>query len=319
MMDQLTPEGSPLLFHYTSEKSLYSILASNQLWFNESRNMNDYTEGKWFINEILPVLLGDTFQKNDLFFNKIFRKHLQKIADIQESYSFFIGSFCNHFDRKENRQENLENIKKDLFGLLSMWRSYGNNGYAIIFNKDKLLQATKSEFEKNGGARCETCYFIQEVDYVYPDHSSMENFKSKHEEHISKVIKIFNYENNIEETVMFDGVKSLYFLSSLTKHLGFEEEKEFRIPIYSSPRLKQSPDVINSGKTMCKYIYHDNNVRLIFEPNQPKISECIEYIIIGPGTKENHRRKENNLKYFLMENGLDHLVDRIRICAIPFV
>ncbi len=150
------------LYHYTNWEGLLGILDSQLLWATHFRFLNDYSEIKLFVetklpNILYPIVLRESqsfLEKNldkkerfeqeahalELVVRDEISKFIKRLYDSFEE-QIYISSFCPEIEDKEKKGVN-EN------GLLSQWRSYGQDGgFAIVFDADSLKQRLDQEAE----------------------------------------------------------------------------------------------------------------------------------------------------------------------------
>lgn len=149
-------EAHPELFHYTSAGGLEGILRSQSLWGTHWQYLNDAGELRHF-SEKLPSLLKDTriAAAEELARNKDgfkewaesqggievlvdeevrglvrdFQDSLVPLDPTQQIFEFYVTSFCTP-------EGSFEEVRTH--GLISMWRCYGNGGYALVFDTAEL-------------------------------------------------------------------------------------------------------------------------------------------------------------------------------------
>lgn len=302
-----------VLYHYTSEEALKSILRSQTLWATHYKFLNDPTEIEQMKNVLVAIVTPEIKQairiqqrrslaarlriKKSGGLNVVAATQSEEIIDVLYRVTFgentggdsfaepYIVSFCSHDNDRPYTQEN---------GLLSQWRGYGrDSGCAIIFDCKRLAEVLKDKEDEN--------YYssgsIGDVVYEGNDERFQDEFSSFLEE-LQKYIK----------GVFTDGEEDLRnlfpeFINSASrfKHQAFEEEREVRI--ISSPmtkrlleRLKQSdPDAEIQDKPL-KKIYrrkHPENKNAwvpyikLFESIDDELLP-IRKIIIGPGRDQSY-------------------------------
>lgn len=154
-------EVHPELFHYTSAGGLEGILRSQSLWSTHWKYLNDAGELQHF-SEKLPSLLkgarvavAEEFARNRDDFREwaesqggieeLVDAEVQELAHVfqdsvvspdptRQIFEFYVTSFCTP-------EGSFEEVRSH--GLLSMWRYYGNGGYALVFDTaevDRLLR-----------------------------------------------------------------------------------------------------------------------------------------------------------------------------------
>ena len=136
----------------------------------------------------------------------------------------YIASFCT-----------TENDEIKHHGLLSQWRSYGQDGgYAIVFDTAQLVSLVKQENEKWG-------YQLIGADVVYSPHADEKLWHKKFREEMGEDIdKISTGIRDFMKTNSVQYLDSTYdpFVSCACryKHWGFHEEREVRIVAILHPR-----------------------------------------------------------------------------------
>lgn len=154
-------EVHPELFHYTSAGGLEGILRSQSLWGTHWQYLNDAGELRHF-SEKLPSLLkaarislAEEFARNTGGFKewaesqggieglvdaevqglvRVFQDSVVSPDPTQQIFEFYVTSFCTP-------EGSFEGVRTH--GLISMWRYYGNGGYALVFDTaelDRLLR-----------------------------------------------------------------------------------------------------------------------------------------------------------------------------------
>lgn len=100
-----------VLYHYTSSHVLHSIIQKSSIWLSINHHLNDYNEGKIFINALLEKVGGK--EKAD---------NISNLIATLDCYMFCVST------------------EKDL---LSQWRGYAVNGagVAIGFKRRALVEA----------------------------------------------------------------------------------------------------------------------------------------------------------------------------------
>jgi hypothetical protein len=212
-----------LLAHYTSLEVLEKIVQHNELWFSHPFFMNDIQEMRFGIAEGCKVF--DKFSRHQEFIALCGTEvRAAKLAsyffgclsafELKNKFDVYVLCFSDHDDVAAAD------------GLLSMWRGYGanGNGAALIFKIDHLKPSEHSPL------------LLGKVVYA-TDAERVKWF----EEMFRKGLKILQSESisddklHIAAMVMFDSMKLFALLS---KHQGFQEEKEWRI-IYLPDRDKR--------------------------------------------------------------------------------
>ena len=229
------------LFHYTSFEAFESIIRSQVLRATHFWHTNDETE---FVHVSGPMrqalapiveriakgpppdqklleaiqLHGsvDTFVQSEV--GHIFRVAFNHMRECGPQFGMapaFICCFCDHSDDDAYTQEN---------GLLSMWRGYGSDGVALVFDCEKLkacLDRERAEFKYLGhGQLLEVAYSLK--DDVFKQHFG--DFVALLECNARKYL--------IDHKSDVDFHKLLLQAAAGYKHHAFVEEREVRIALF---------------------------------------------------------------------------------------
>jgi len=271
--------------------------------------MNDKYEliqGIQITNEIFKSIFK--FKKSFILHNKI---------DLFNEYNLF------------NKQNNniyifcLSEIKRnDNNGILSMWRGYGNNG-----NGAALI--LKPNYLHNALARFNSDFYFHKIKYC--------NNKS-FERNLISIVEEFcaltrRYEKLIVTNVEFSKLicqilfKKLTIESLTLKHIGFKEEKEWRLLFFK-------PNNINNIKLYNCYLNENIELKLKLNINSYleilstdasaiSINDLFCKIILGPtALDDTHSLRSKltieSLKDFLNDKGLTKMAKNIVQSSIPY-
>lgn len=249
--------------HYTNAETAFKLIKNQEIWLRNVAVMNDFREfehGK----ECLVKLLDDSEEGqalknifnviNPVIFDEVYSNFKNWGPFIKDD--FYISCFSEHKN------------KDDDIGKLSMWRAYGGNaGVAIIFKQDFF-----SEIYTNYGLD------FSSVAYLNADELKQEI------NHLTTTIS-----SNIEQIKSLPIKDLIFYLFNIfrfsalcNKHVGFDEEKEWRLIAIASQNIKndlisQEIETIrgipqNILKIRLKGIALDN---LVFK-------DMIHKVIIGP-------------------------------------
>jgi hypothetical protein len=278
------------LFHYTTAKGLMGILHSNTIWASAHHCTNDLSEFKIASQLVTKMILSLTRSHSSasLQLNRMVSHTIRKtIEKSLSNINCFITSFCIAQD---------DEVFKN--GLLSQWRSYGSSqGYAIVFNKEKLIDELKKS--NITGVLSSVSYieddnvdlkhfqkdYIQEVinplqrstvpkalPPIHIDETNLDTFMDLHKNFISKLCLI-------EGDKISDMYHQFLNLITLTKNQHFKEENEHRLSYY----VKDTKGLVHSFE----------KDGLITPYVSPKIDlhSCISKIIIGPSFRSDDRKR----------------------------
>lgn len=158
-------EVHPELFHYTCINGVKGILRSQSLWGTHWKHLNDAGELKHFSEKLSSLLkaarfaAAEEFARNRADFKEWINSQggIEKVIDTevqglvrvfqnsvvqpdpeQQVFEFYVTSFCTP-------EGSFEEVRTH--GLLSMWRSYAEGGYALVFDTAKLDRLLRMEAE----------------------------------------------------------------------------------------------------------------------------------------------------------------------------
>ncbi|HEY1090112.1 MAG TPA: DUF2971 domain-containing protein, partial [Burkholderiaceae bacterium] len=204
------PEVRPLFAHYTSIGTLEGIMRSDEVWFSNPLYMNDLEELRFGLNEGINALRSHVGLKSafgsEARYEEFVRHFENSYSEFSEKHAFdtYVLCFAEH-DPSDND------------GQLSMWRGYGGNGggAAIVFDSAAIRFAQNSPL------------IIAKVTYL-----------SAADRRIWIERKLDQFTTLVEQVRIPD--RDLYYVAKgllerfkvfalFTKHVGFKEEKEWRI------------------------------------------------------------------------------------------
>ena len=287
-------EQYPQLYHYTNEAGVFGILRSQSLWATNYQSLNDEREIKLFLEDVLPKILlpkvqnlffkimtesdwhAEYFFRNEQTLEELALSEFNRYLDILFR-NFEDGIFVTSFTGLTEDQ----NINDH--GLLSQWRSYGEDGgYSIVFDSDKLWRMCVKERRNNA------IMSIGMGDVVYSDDETQ--IERELNEDILKIEKsILYFLNKISRGENYSPGKlafnELVGAMCRYKHFGFKEEREVRIySILTPPSISDnlSPKQIHQTSTGKKYIelYKDIEdklpiVKIIVGPHKNKFERAL--------------------------------------------
>lgn len=197
--------------HYTNADTAYKIIKNQEIWLRNIALMNDYMEfehGKKLLIDLIErtpegKLLKDSFDNiyPDLF-QDVFSKFESWAPYIKND--FYISCFSEH---KVAEDKNI--------GRLSMWRAYGGNaGVAIIF-KDELFKLLAE---------------VAQLDFSSVAYYSKEQLRSEIAKLAQSISSNLDNIKNIEANKLQSNLFNIFRFAALcNKHVGFEEEQEWRL------------------------------------------------------------------------------------------
>ena len=226
--------------------------------------MNDFSEIQYGINLIRTILSNDIgtnlqnvllnykFENNKPIFNKVRDQLFNENTGewISHRFNTYITCLTEH-DETENK-----------IGRLSMWRAYGggNNGVAIVFRKGYIFE----DYEKNGISLSPVAYFS--------------NDDKKIKDEFERIINNINDNKDFLKTIKSNTIYNL-ILNALRaaivsiKHVGFSEEKEWRLVAHKDDIIKNYTPSIEAPRGIAQPVFkipfHITNIeRIIIGPTQ---------------------------------------------------
>jgi hypothetical protein len=269
-----------ILYHYTNEESLKSILSSQTLWSTHYQRMNDGKELRHFPEYLLKRL----DEKSNKKFSKRKIKKLIKSSDIvlhnfldgvEESVppEIYVTCFCLDGNSKQLRNK------------------YGN--YSIGFDKQELDNLLQMEREVFG-------FDMSIFEPVVYDRGKI---PKKFEDEVDGIINGFNdYVRDKINDCKRSHEKYLIYVS-LFKSNEWIDEHEYRLVIGKLSSKNQQSTTINKTP---KYRGDDQSIPYIELFDNPNTLLPIREIIIGPLV--DYETKKKSIMMLLKEKGLDNTI-----------
>lgn len=121
------------IYHYTSSNALLSIIQNKQLWFTNSRFLNDKTENKY-----IYLLLDEYIEENK---DKFCKTYYDEIKYLCKTLIKDENEFCYNLFNGNNLYVSSFSLNQDSLGLWSYYtKSSESIGYNIIFDTEKFLK-----------------------------------------------------------------------------------------------------------------------------------------------------------------------------------
>lgn len=281
--------------HYATAEVAAQILLRRNVWMRNTSSMNDYMEFT-FGSERLKTAL---------------QQHRRRLtAAIDVARTGLLEETLNWLNQADwNRQHHTfmtcfsEHRPNDDLGLLSMWRAYGGPvaGVALIMNTDFLdldtdiLSAWSSPV-------------------LYGEAAFMIEFEAmiNRLEHAPELLK--DIDPNILKSITFNALR---FAILSAKHIGFREEREWRIihgpREFASAWLQPTFETVR-GKPEVVYHLPLQNLEGMNLP-EIDIRRLLNRIIIGPC--QNPYQVASTFSDILLTLGFENSNEYIRISNIP--
>ncbi len=295
------PNVRPKLSHYTSIENIENILRTDEIWFSNPLNMNDYEELRYVVLEAHKM-----FYEND---------NLQIAINDQKKYGTFQSYFESFFDKFSN-QHCLdvyafcfsEFAEADVNGLLSMWRGYGGNGKgaALVIDTSKLEPKEDSPF------------IIAKVTYL-----SKESRLNWIESVLNKLAEVIE-SNKLDDEGLYNATYYLFerikIFALFTKHDGFQEEKEWRA-VYLNERnedieIKKMLGYTKTSRGLEPKLKFKFKSLPSITTGEFSISSLTYKIILGPTFSS--PMAKSTFEKMLSLVGKPELINRISVSDIPF-
>ena len=294
-------ELKPLLVHYTTLANIEKILSSDEIWFSNPLIMNDMDEVRWGINNGLRIVKErdtvrialETDERHSAFTNAL--DHYVTAFDQEHLLDTYV--FCLS-----------EHPREDTDGILSMWRGYGanGNGAALVFDTANIEPAHDSPL------------IFAKVKYGSPE--TREKWLTQLVDQFAKIIADDAIPDDKLYLPAFTFLDRLMHFALFTKHIGFQEENEWRI-VYRSDR-----DTKKILRHMIGYHVAPRGIepKLKFKvapiegftSSDLSLSKIVSGILLGPTTSSIMAVRSFSRMLDLI--GKQEMKERVQASSIPF-
>ncbi len=121
------------IYHYTSSTALLSIIKNKELWFTNSRFLNDKTE-----NRYIYLLIDEYIEQNK---NKFCKAYCEEIKYLCNTLTKDENEFCYNLFNENHLYVSSFSLNQDSLGLWNYYtKSSESIGYNIIFDTEKFLK-----------------------------------------------------------------------------------------------------------------------------------------------------------------------------------
>lgn len=305
-------EAYESILHYTGGRGLHGILESKSLWATDYRFMNDKSEFETFVDGLEKCVepkekpedvekFRCLFRQNALFWKDHCAKHMQP----------YIVSFTPCI-RRLNTTDKTKDEYEAKHGLLSQWRGYGKQGYAIEFDVNHLCKILNEEmaFQPQNESRANRyhrlslstlCYLdalSEKLELIRSDDQKgtrdalLAAYKELKDELMSQFHSPANMASRMQDMEVANKfTDNLFTCAARTKHFGFHEENEIRIIALAYD--KSYVDAINPEPyPFLKRVHFrplDNvpYIKLFEEPAFDEMfKKAVKRVIVGPGSAQ---------------------------------
>lgn len=249
---------------YTSAEAAVSILTTRRVWMRNATCMNDYTEMRFGLNKVIEAYASPAGMRLQQILNQI---HPGLTDELQARFDPFAPSVLSHTYLScfsEHRDD------EDDHGRLSMWRAYGQaTGVALVMNNHAFVTPSNAL-----DAWSTPVIYIRDSELT---HQFDRVARALEDNHVwLRAISRDDFLNALLSMLTFTAVS--------IKHIGFEEEREWRVVylpgLYQSKRLEEDHVVIGGVPQPIFKIPLVNYPEEDFTGAEP--SELINRLIIGP-------------------------------------
>ena len=246
--------------HYTNAETAFKLIKNQEIWLRNVAVLNDYREfehGKECLVKLLDgseegQALKNIFNDiNPDIFDKVYSNFKNWAPFIKDD--FYISCFSEH---KKN---------DDDIGKLSMWRAYGgDSGVAIIFKQDFFSEIyTNYSLDFSCVAYLNRDELKKEINYLTTSiTNNIEQVKTLSIDDLS--FRLFNV---------------FRFTALCNKHIGFEEEKEWRLIAVAKQHTNDKNILIKHEIETIKGI-PQNIIKINL--NKDLLKNMIYKVLIGP-------------------------------------
>ncbi|MCT4559633.1 MAG: DUF2971 domain-containing protein [Pelagimonas sp.] len=247
--------------YYTSAETAMKVLRNQELWFRNSKVMNDYSEISYGLDLIGAVFSGSEGKRfrtavEDIFSGTI-AKAQELLADWERDWETetYIACVSAHNPEEDNQ------------GRLSMWRAYGDT--ALVINNTPMAAST----DKLG---------VFSVPVLYLSEQGLSEYLS---EITNAILLNLTYLRELGQDTLVAYIHSMLFRFAIaTKHPGFAEEKEWRL--YYRPNEQNSPGMTEEIVVLGGVPQKIYKLRLADEPENglhgAAIPSLLDRVIVGP-------------------------------------
>lgn len=242
-----------LIYHYCSPQTFLQIIERKCIWLSSTNNMNDFSEGEWFISAVKNMLESKQEEYSSEWCNTAW---VHFIANIAPKY---ITCFSKNGDS------------------LSQWRAYAQDGEGVAIGfEDSEFGAEGENIHTNASPKMSLC--LKDVRY-----SSVKNI-------VDELITIAVYLRSIDTKEISNSAVDFSMICSslamLTKNPAFEEENERRL-VYSAIVTHKKDDgsvgVMNALGDM-KHRISNGYLTSYFELEINPF-KAIKEVVLGPKNK----------------------------------
>ena len=287
--------GGLKLVHYTSAEVAAQILLKQNIWMRNASSMNDYMEftfGSNCLKDSLRAHGGRFKAALDAVRPNLCEEILDWLwkTDFTHQHHTYLTALSEH-------------SPDDTIGLLSMWRAYGGPvaGVALVFNNDFL------DIDTNELMSWSSPVIYGDVEFI----NEFEKAVQRLEQGLDKLRAI---DPEILKHIVFN---ALMFAMLSAKHIGFREEREWRIihlpREFASAWVQPTFETVRGKPEVVYHLPLANQDGM----NLPQIdlNRLLYKVLIGPC--QNPLQVASTFEDILQSLKIDKPADRIHVSLIP--
>ncbi|NWA20334.1 DUF2971 domain-containing protein [Serratia liquefaciens] len=276
-----------LIYHYCSPQTFLQIIERKCIWLSSTNNMNDSTEGQWYINIVKRVLAEDESSLDKEW------RNIAMSGFTKTPKPNYIACFSKNEDS------------------LSQWRSYAEDGFGVAIGfEDGDFEGFTLSTIKDAFGGLPTLIDIEIKDVEYKDYDYYKKLiielagECINKLHSSEGNDVFS--EKMSSAAIFNGMCERAAIA--IKNPAFIEEQERRLifnPDYCALKLQELPssrkkDLSNAMKEFNGVKHRISNGFLTSHFEFPILASTVKRIMLGPKNKFT----DSDLRDFLLLNDM---------------
>jgi hypothetical protein len=262
-VDEVRKSGTRFVQYTTAEAAL-AILTSREVWMRNASCMNDYSETRFGFQRVYEAYASPPGQ---LFQAALDGVHAGTTDELKKRFDPLAPSVLSHTYLacfSEHRDE------EDQHGRLSMWRAYGGQtGVAIVMNNHPFVSPSDAL-----NAWTSPVAYVRGIEFI-----------EQLEAIAAQISANTEWLRQIPREQLVEAVTRMLIFSAVSmKHIGFEEEREWRV-VYL-PHVATSTKLIEAHVAIGGVPQPIFKIPLVNYPDEgftgAEPRELINRIIIGP-------------------------------------
>lgn len=290
--------------HYTGADAALKMFRSNEIWMRNATCMNDYMEIQYGLELLASAYRSETGAKLKSYINNL---HSDLPDEIEKLFNGWSPSFA--------RQTFLfclsnHNKSEDNIGRLSMWRAYGSGtAIAIVLKAKPFLQPS----DALRAYTAPVAYMDQDL------------FDVEFQQFVDNLAKNDDYIKTLtREKLKGQIFNSFRYTALSTKHLGFSEEREWRVVFMRDLEEALDPNFHKNIRLSKDIVVIDGTPQTIYKiplENVPEqglegieVHEILDQIIIGP---TEYPEASRDAVIDLLKEKIPNITSKVIVSDIP--